>query len=193
MTRRIASILTQELSSGGGRGGRLGANTIRPEFGTPVGLLLVFLCFTLGGKLLELLLHALDVALLGDQALEPLVLHLELVDPVLKSGDLVGHFLGLLLESGLTLLLLDTEASRGGCVATTLVLLGGKARLFLEVGDGCEVGSRGLALVTGLDEAVGLRWVRTLKTAGRAGRKAGRRLGERVREGLELGELVARA
>lgn len=193
MTRRIASILTQKLSSGGGRGGRLGTNTVSSELGTPVSLLLVFLCFTLRGKLLELLLHALDVALLGDQALEPLVLHLELVDPVLKGGNLVGHFLGLLLESGLTLLLLDTEASRGGCVATTLVLLSGEARLFLEVGDWCEVGSRGLALVTGLDEAVGLGWVRTLEAVGRTGRKAGRRLGERVREGLELGELVAGA
>jgi len=72
------------------------------------------------------------------------------------------------------LLFLDTETGRGGCVATTLVLLGGEARLFLEVVDGCEVGSRGLALVTGLDEAVGLRRVRTLETVGRAGRKAGR-------------------
>jgi hypothetical protein len=158
-----------------------------------VGLLLLLLCFALGSELLELLLHALHVLLLGDQALEPLVLHLELVNSVLERGDFVGHFLRLLLESGLTLLLLDAEAGGGGRVATTLIFFGGKARLFLKVGDGCEVGSGGLALVTGLDEVVRLRRIRALQAAGRAGRNVGRRLGERVREGLELGELEAGA
>jgi hypothetical protein len=158
-----------------------------------VGLLLLLLCFAFGGELLELLLHALHVLLLGNQALEPLVLHLELVDSVLERGDLVGHFLGLLLESGLTLLLLHTEASGCGCVATALVFFGSETGLFLEVGDGCDVGSGGLALVAGLDEVVRLRRIRTLQASGRTGRNVGRRLGERVREGLELGELEAGA
>lgn len=87
---------------------RLGTNTVSPELTTPVSLFL--LCLALGFELLELLLHALYIALLGDQSLEPFVLHLELVDSVLQRCDLVGHLLGLLLQGGLTLLLLDTEA-----------------------------------------------------------------------------------
>jgi hypothetical protein len=151
--------------------GRLGANTIRPELNTPVGLLL--LCLPLGFKLLELLLHAFDIALFRDQSLEPLVLHFELVDPVLKRGDLVGHLLGLLLQGGLTLLLLDTETCRGGGVATTLVLFGGEARCLFQVGYGCNVGCRCFALVARLAEVVRLRRVRALEAAGRAGRNVG--------------------
>src|SRR5690606_21244734 len=70
--------------------------------------------------------------LLGDEVLEPLVFHLELVDAGFKLADLLRHFLCSSLECLLSLLLLDTEASRSGSVAATLVLLGGYTRGILE-------------------------------------------------------------
>lgn len=84
--------------------------------------------------LLRLLLHLqrlkrLPIILISNQALKPLILHLELLDLALKIGDFIGHLLGLLLESLLTLLLLYAEAGGGGGIATTLIFFGGEAGL----------------------------------------------------------------
>lgn len=73
------------------------------------------------------------LVLLSDQALEPLILRLQLVDAAFEGSYFVAHLLGGLLESLLTLLLLDAEASTGGCVAAALVLLGGETGGLLEV------------------------------------------------------------
>lgn len=63
-------------------------------------------------------------SLLRDEALEPGVLRLELLNLRLQHVDSVCHFLGGLLEGLLALLLLDAESGTGGSVAATLVLFG---------------------------------------------------------------------
>ncbi|KAI6763089.1 hypothetical protein HG530_009069 [Fusarium avenaceum] len=73
------------------------------------------------------------LVLLNKKVLEPLVLHLELVDLALQGRDLVGHLLSGFLKSLLALLLLDTEAGTGGSVAPSLVFLGSMAGGILKV------------------------------------------------------------
>src|SRR5437879_4328462 len=75
-----------------------------------------------GGALVQHLLEGLAAAL-GQQALEPLVLLLELLDAGLVGGEPVRHLARGLLEGLLALLLLDAEAGRRGRVAPPLVLL----------------------------------------------------------------------
>ena len=94
----------------------------------------------LAEKLEDVLLAA--AVLVGDEALEPLVLRLESLDASLELGDLLRHLLGRLLERLLALLLLDAEAGAGSGVALALVLLGGEARSLLEAHD-AGAGSRG--------------------------------------------------
>lgn len=103
----------------------------------------------------ELLPQSRDVlvalVLLDQEVLEPLVLRLELRYLGLEGVDLVGHLLGGLLKSLLTLLLLDTEASAGGSVASALVLFGSDTGYILK-GHGLGRWSRhgvALALVAG--------------------------------------------
>ena len=187
-------------------GGRLdiGTNTILAFLSTPVVVELGGGILALGdgffGRLGRRGIDSLDV-LLGDEALEPLVFHLELTDACLEELDLVGHVLGGLLESLLTLLLLDTETSTGGGVAPTLVLFGGVARVVLKI-NGRRDGSQGsLSLLTShgrsRERGWSLRWHLRLvllrescQAIGRGGWKALARqaLGARLGEG-EVGEL----
>lgn len=71
---------------------------------------------------------------LSNQALQPLILRLELLDAAFELLDFIRHFLCTLLELRFALLLLDAEACRGGCVAAALVFFGCDARVLFEVG-----------------------------------------------------------
>lgn len=116
----------------------------------PRGLVLL----VLAQQRLDVTRRRLAGTLLGDQALQPCVLRLELADAGLELLHAVAHLLGRLLERLLALLLLDAEARGSGRVAAALVLLCGAACGLVEV----EVGRadadvevvRGLALPAGV-------------------------------------------
>ena len=76
------------------------------------------------------LVVAADHALLGDQRLQPLVLHLQLLHLGLQRRRLLRHFLCRLLQRLLPLLLLDPEPRGRRRVAPPLVLLRYYARYF---------------------------------------------------------------
>lgn len=72
------------------------------------------------------------VVLLGEQVLQPPILHLQLRDAGFQGRvDVVG-IADSALESLLALLLLDAESSARGRVASSLVLVGGEPGLFFE-------------------------------------------------------------
>ena len=151
----------------------VGAHAIGPVAITPLALLaLGNPGLDLGGALLAV----------GDEALEPCVLRLELLDAGLEHADALRHLLGRLLEGLLALLLLHAEAGARGCVAAALVLLGSVAgRLICRglVGGACSVG---LALLTGGDIEA--------RDDGRHGRRGGRGVGVAHRVGAGGGQRV---
>lgn len=71
--------------------------------------------------------------LFGDQVLEPLVFHLELIHARLKECILVLCFFDSALQGLFALLLLDAKAGRGGSVAAAFVFLGSDTGSVLDV------------------------------------------------------------
>lgn len=96
--------------------------------------------------------------LLGEQVLQPAILHLQLGDASLKRGILLGRLAHGTLEDLLALLLLHPEAGRGGGIAAAAVFLGRNPHTFLLVQGGRDAVSRDGGGVLGVAHlAVGRR------------------------------------
>jgi hypothetical protein len=139
-------------------------HAIVPALRTPIlNIFLLRLFLTRLGHL-----NLLTTTLLRNKTLEPLILHLQLLDFALKHLHLLRHFFRLLLERLLALLLLHAETGGRGRVAAALVLFGCETGGLLHIGGGWQAGLRGLALVAraGLGEMVRLRRVLALESGG---------------------------
>lgn len=98
------------------------------------------------------------LVLLGEQVLQPPVLHLQLGDARLEGGVQLVGVADRALERLLALLLLDAESSAGGRVAASLVLLDREPGLLLEAeGARDALPGRHRAVLVVADLAVGRR------------------------------------